>query len=286
VWFSQTDAPASKGPGVLDGIVSQFKALPEKTQKLVVGGLALIVVIAVWIKVGIWPFSSPGEGPSTFFASDLPVHGNFVAIDTPMSWKDAQKYCMTNHGGLASIHDGDDQRSAIDACKEAALTTDGNPKGCWIGMNDDYMESAFRWSDGTPNDFRAFSPGEPNDYGRKHDESGKNNLGTHTNGVGSTAAHGEGYVVMRMSNAAQMGAWNDDPNEGKAGHALTPDLVGSAGREFGYYPICQVAKPVGLTGDKSWYVPTSRRTPDDKFTVVPVQQSWSDARAFCQSNGA
>ena len=37
-----------------------------------------------------------------------------------------------------------------------------NPKGCWIGMNDDYEEGAFRWTDGTPNDFRAFQPGEPN----------------------------------------------------------------------------------------------------------------------------
>ena len=281
--LSQAGSPAK--PGWVDGAVAQFKALDAQTQLIVKGALALGLVLAVLVGAGIGPFGSGDDGPSTMFASDLPVHGNFVAIDTPMTWTEAQKYCAINHAGLASIHSGEDQRAAIDACKEAPLTVDGHPKGCWIGMNDDYMESAFRWSDGTPNDFRAFSPGEPNDYGRKHDELGRNNLGTNTNGVGATAAHGEGYVTMRMSSATQMGAWNDDPNEGKAGHALTEETKGTAGREFGYYPICQAAKPVGLSGSKSWYVPTARRTPDNKFTVVPIQQSWTEARAFCKSNG-
>ena len=89
--------------------------------------------------------------------------GNIVAIDTPMTWSDASAYCQANYAGLASLHSGADQAAAVQACQSTSMKNDPlNPKGCWIGMNDDYEEGAFRWTDGTPNDFRAFQPGEPN----------------------------------------------------------------------------------------------------------------------------
>ncbi len=166
-------------------------------------------------------------------------------------------------------------------------------------MNDDYDEGAWRWSDGTVQDFRAFQPGEPNDYGREHNENGRNNncgivgadgsVGTcDTNGVGQTAANGENYVAMRFAdNSDKPGSWNDDPNDGKAGHdaAVVDESTAKPGREYGYYPICQ-ARALGSTeGNKVWYTPHQRIAPDGKYVSIPISLPWTDAQQFCTSHG-
>ena len=57
------------------------------------------------------------------------------------SWSDASAYCQANYAGLASLHSGADQAAAVQACQSTSMKNDPlNPKGCWIGMNDDYEE--------------------------------------------------------------------------------------------------------------------------------------------------
>ena len=127
-----------------------------------------------------------------------------------------------------------------------------------------------------------------------HEERGHNNaardragLGVGTNGVGSTDTVGEGYVCLRFpDNCDKCGSWNDDPNKGKAGHSNAEGGT-KAGLEFGYYPLCQASVPAGpfKSTNQAWYVPHQRTTPDNKYTVLPIMNSWTGARSWCQANG-
>jgi hypothetical protein len=281
--------------GAAGGLAAKWAAMPSKTQThITIGaGVALIVVLLMVVlqDTGEVMFIRPSEsiGGQT---------NNLIVVAAAMSWSDASAYCHANHAGLASIHSGETQAAAVTLCKTMDMTGLA-PKGCWIGMNDDYEEGAWRWSDGTHNDFRAFSPGEPNDYGREHNEFGKNNncgiampngaVGAcDTNGVGATDAVGEGYVALRFG-ATNLGAWNDDPNDGKAGHdaSVTSTATGKAGREYGYYPICQAAVPTddNPTAKHTWYTPHQRIAPDGKYVSIPVSLPWTEAQAFCVSHG-
>ena len=124
--------------------------------------VALVGIVVLIVCGFLFTLQETGE-INLIPATPLPQVGNIVAIDTPMTWSDASAYCQANYAGLASLHSGADQAAAVQACQSTSMKNDPlNPKGCWIGMNDDYEEGAFRWTDGTPNDFRAFHPGEPN----------------------------------------------------------------------------------------------------------------------------
>ena len=257
------------------------------------GVLLLILLVLVGLQESGEVYILP---PSETAGAD----GNLVAVARPMSWHEASAYCHANHAGLASIHSGDAQAAAVTLCKQMDMSG-VKPRGCWIGMNDDYEEGSWRWSDGTPQAFRAFQPGEPNDYGREHNELGRNNncgvvaadgsVGAcDSNGVGATAAVGEGYVALRFPDGStKPGAWNDDPNDGKAGHdaAVTSEATAHAGREYGYYPICQSAIPAvaDATAKKVWYTPHQRIAPDGKYVSIPISLPWTEAQAFCVSHG-
>ena len=59
--------------------------------------------------------------PVTPFA--LGADRTFHAVDTPMNWDEANQYCTQNFGGLASIHNAEEQDLARQACS-ALVTTD------------------------------------------------------------------------------------------------------------------------------------------------------------------
>ena len=59
--------------------------------------------------------------PVTPFA--LGADRTFHAVDTSMTWEEANRYCTQNFGGLASIHNAEEQQLARDACG-ALVTTD------------------------------------------------------------------------------------------------------------------------------------------------------------------
>lgn len=102
-------------------------------------------------------FCSPSCAPTSY---------NYY--DTPLSWGDAEDYCVDQGGHLASAHSTDDVRTIGDIARARGATAN-----FWIGMHD--LENlgaleggcsgeTFMWTDGTMNDFSNFSPGEPNDW--------------------------------------------------------------------------------------------------------------------------
>ncbi len=85
---------------------------------------------------------------------------------TGRSWTDADAYCRSLGGNLASIHNAAEQ-----ACAETVLIASGAPDdGSWMGFREVQIEGHFQWSDGTPTDFLYWLEGEPsNDSGSLND---------------------------------------------------------------------------------------------------------------------
>lgn len=85
---------------------------------------------------------------------------------TGRTWAQARAMCRSLGGDLASIRTEEER-----VCANRVLTQVGAPPvGAWIGLFENQQEGAWRWSDGTPIDFAAWKPGEPNnDSGTAND---------------------------------------------------------------------------------------------------------------------
>lgn len=97
----------------------------------------------------------------------------FAVIRDACSWPEALDRCIRTGGRLAVIPD-QETHQFISRLVQA--------DECWIGATDEAAEGIWRWVDGTPINFKAFPPGEPNDNG------------------------GEDHLVMTS------GTWNDRPS--------------------------------------------------------------------------
>ncbi len=189
---------------------------------------------------GVWEDEQGQVDPTT-------IVGRFVAIPDSMNINDAIAYCNTHFAGLASIHDPGEQSNARAACRkwidrdpapscEGTRTSDSSecadieafatshaeadcpaadgcvfsaaiPYGCWIGFQDEATEGGFAWVDGTPVDYVAWAPGEPN---------------------GGSSAHAGGENAVEMDfriGITRNGKWND----------------ASSAPEYGMFPLCQTA---------------------------------------------
>lgn len=83
--------------------------------------------------------------------------GTLAYCILPKTPEEAELDCVAQGGHLASIHSAA-QQSEI-ASKALQIANDG-----WIiGMNDITSEGTYVWTDGTPNDYAGWGPGEPND---------------------------------------------------------------------------------------------------------------------------
>jgi hypothetical protein len=215
--------------------------------------------------------------------------GRFVALTRPMSWDDANSYCTSNYAGLASIHTRAEQKDAIETCRSTALSKvwdgsdtgtssdDKKPVGCWIGLADTTSETAFSWSDGTPMDFSAWSPGEPSE-------------GHHSTNGALAAAEGEDAVHMvfvQNQNAGgsrshwddEQGGWNDNHVNGEHGH--------NEDNAYGFYPICQTAAPTApfTSTATEWHTKSDVESCDGKYVAVARALTWEDAGHYCRNHG-
>ena len=162
---------------------------------------------------------TPGASTGTIGCSEVNTR-TYHVLDTAMGWAEARQACRQRFpgGDLASIHNLEQQNLAADICRakveqynpDGGLSTD-HSQGCWIGLNDQAQERRVVWSDGSPVDYVAWAPGEPNA------------LDSQTN----ADRYNEDFVEMDFRGGSYgNGLWND---------ARTTNY----GNTGGYYPLCE-----------------------------------------------
>uniref|UniRef100_A0A3B4BH62 C-type lectin domain-containing protein n=1 Tax=Periophthalmus magnuspinnatus TaxID=409849 RepID=A0A3B4BH62_9GOBI len=65
---------------------------------------------------------------------------NFILINTPKTWLQAQEYCRTNHDDLASVSDDGERQHLVDLMKGQSINQ------AWIGL---FRVPWTSWSDNT-----------------------------------------------------------------------------------------------------------------------------------------
>ena len=76
----------------------------------------------------------------------------------PMTFDEAEAYCVSKGGHLATIKGSDDRDEAKALCK----TYDGvDSRGCWIGLYHDDASSKWKWIDGSDIDYAFDLNGNP-----------------------------------------------------------------------------------------------------------------------------
>ncbi|XP_018523555.1 lactose-binding lectin l-2-like [Lates calcarifer] len=94
-------------------------------------------------------------------------------VSTPMTWADAELYCVSQRANLVSIHSLEEQNFV----KTLIKTFDTAEKQTWIGLSDIHKEGTWMWSDGCTVNFVLWNPGEPNNVG-ENEHCTHNYLGT------------------------------------------------------------------------------------------------------------
>jgi hypothetical protein len=80
----------------------------------------------------------------------------YLLCQDPRPWPDAEMYCASQGGHLASIHSSAENDFL---CQEVNAFSHDK---CWIGLSDEAVEGDFVWTDATPTDYLDWAPGEPN----------------------------------------------------------------------------------------------------------------------------
>ncbi|KAL7398068.1 hypothetical protein ABVT39_003772 [Epinephelus coioides] len=80
---------------------------------------------------------------------------------TPKTWADAEHFCTTLGGNLASLHTQD----GYEVLRNWILRTTGTHTNAWVGGYDSSAEGVWLNSDGSLFDFKGWAKGEPNNVG-------------------------------------------------------------------------------------------------------------------------
>ncbi|XP_064202686.1 lactose-binding lectin l-2-like [Anguilla rostrata] len=73
-------------------------------------------------------------------------------------WVQAESFCVSQGGNLASVHSAEEFQFLKDLCKAA----DPQENPFWIGLTDCQKEGTWMWSDGSKVDYQRWNSGEPN----------------------------------------------------------------------------------------------------------------------------
>ncbi|XP_041103294.1 lectin-like [Polyodon spathula] len=77
------------------------------------------------------------------------------------TWADAELYCLSLGGNLASIHSVEDNQ----AIQNLINNNDASNGYTWIGGSDCFKEGSWYWTDGSKWDYNNWNKGEPNNLG-------------------------------------------------------------------------------------------------------------------------
>uniref|UniRef100_A0A3P9N3W2 Galactose-specific lectin nattectin-like n=1 Tax=Poecilia reticulata TaxID=8081 RepID=A0A3P9N3W2_POERE len=84
----------------------------------------------------------------------------FIFYFTPRIWSDAEAFCISIGGNLASIHNNEEN----DFLSEMITRDTGNPSITWVGGHDAITEGQWMWSDGSKFDYSSFALGQPDNF--------------------------------------------------------------------------------------------------------------------------
>ncbi|XP_077369794.1 galactose-specific lectin nattectin-like [Festucalex cinctus] len=90
----------------------------------------------------------------------------FIYLHDERSFYDAERVCKVLGGNLASIYSDLENQVIIEIIREAA----GTFEDTWIGYADPLEEGNFIWTDGSPDNYNDFAPGQPDDGSVVDDE--------------------------------------------------------------------------------------------------------------------
>ncbi|XP_039631400.1 lectin-like isoform X2 [Polypterus senegalus] len=77
------------------------------------------------------------------------------------TWIDAELYCVSLGGNLASVHSSSDNQFITSLIR----SKDSSGPTTWLGGSNSVRASSWLWTDGSQWDFANWNPGEPNNNG-------------------------------------------------------------------------------------------------------------------------
>ncbi|XP_035860301.1 galactose-specific lectin nattectin-like [Sander lucioperca] len=80
------------------------------------------------------------------------------------SWIDAEIFCLSLGGNLASVHSEKEHSLLRDFIRRVT----GENKLSWIGGFDSVKEGVWMWSDGSKFDYKQWAAGQPDNYLGEH----------------------------------------------------------------------------------------------------------------------
>uniref|UniRef100_A0A3B5MF61 C-type lectin domain-containing protein n=1 Tax=Xiphophorus couchianus TaxID=32473 RepID=A0A3B5MF61_9TELE len=81
----------------------------------------------------------------------------FIFYYNMKTWSDAEEFCISIGGNLASIHNNEENSFLSDM----VVRDTGSPAVTWVGGYDAVTEGQWMWSDGSKFDYTSFAIGQP-----------------------------------------------------------------------------------------------------------------------------
>ncbi|XP_072222506.1 galactose-specific lectin nattectin-like [Leuresthes tenuis] len=85
----------------------------------------------------------------------------FIFYHTSRTWIDAEHFCISIGGNLASIHSADESLFLSNLVKRVT----GHHHLTWVGGFDAVAERRWQWSDGSHFNYRRWGQGQPSNHG-------------------------------------------------------------------------------------------------------------------------
>ncbi|XP_028265014.1 galactose-specific lectin nattectin-like [Parambassis ranga] len=125
-------------------------------------GLHVAVLVCVMSVLWIAPNVSAADGCKFCPSGWTLFQGRCYVFDkTEREWMDAELFCQSQGGNLASFRNADEYNFLRQLVKKAT----GSYVETWVGGHDAVKEGTWMWSDGSKHSFTAWGKGEPNGVG-------------------------------------------------------------------------------------------------------------------------